>query len=191
MNETSDTAQLQIENRGTPLSGGWPTFTFFVKVGTSCWRSQLFFAGTSKLAWCATNPSATTAAMICIHHLKLFSIKTDIGFTYDANGRMLTELQSTPDSCGYTYAGVTYNGPGVVISIPGIPGIPTIYYGGSGNSNLDGNGRPLSVTAYSGQNPVPMNGVVYTALGPTLGHLRIGRQRCLHLRWKHRTQRFT
>jgi hypothetical protein len=128
--------------------------------------------------------------MICIHHLKLFSIKTDIGFTDDANGRMLTEVQSTPDSHGYTYAAVTYNGPGAVKSISGIPGVPTVYYGGSGNSNLDGEGRPLSVTASSGQNPVPTTGVVYTALGPTLGHRRIGRQRCLHLRSKHRPRRF-
>ena len=75
-------------------------------------------------------------------------IKTDEGFSYDANGRMTDAWESTPNSAGYYHVSEKYWPNGGLETLSMSP-LPTITYGA-----LDGEGRPTSVTASSGQNPV-------------------------------------
>ena len=73
---------------------------------------------------------------------------TDLGFSYDADGRLVEVYESTPHSGGYYVVSGQYWPNGVLETLSGLPGLPTITY------SVDGEGRPYSVTASSGQNPV-------------------------------------
>lgn len=83
-------------------------------------------------------PAATT----CVGN-----ILTDELFTYTARGDVATVSESTPHSNGYYTLTNTYWPNGALSTLAGI-GLPTITYG------LDGEGRPTTVSASSGQNPV-------------------------------------
>jgi RHS repeat-associated protein len=75
---------------------------------------------------------------------------TDEGFTYSVRGEPTDVYESTPHS-GTTYYHITagYWANGALESLSGnITGVPTQTYG------VDGEGRPYSVTAGTGQNPV-------------------------------------
>jgi len=57
------------------------------------------------------------------------------------------------------------------------PGMPTLYYGASDGSGLDGEGRMTKVTASSGQNPVTGGDLFRNrnpGWGPDAGRVRIG-----------------
>ncbi len=87
---------------------------------------------------------------------------TDEGFSYDADGRPTDLYESTPHSAGYYHSSTAYwaNGALETLSLfnsAGGPLFPTQTYG------LDGEGRPTTVTAASGQNPV--TSVAYTLSG--------------------------
>ncbi len=73
---------------------------------------------------------------------------TDLGFSYNALGQTSDVYESTPHSSGYYHLNSTYFPNGVVNVLGGLSGLPTITY------NVDGEGRPLTVSAGSGQNPV-------------------------------------
>jgi RHS repeat-associated protein len=73
---------------------------------------------------------------------------TDLGFSYDADGHVTKVYESTEHSGGYYVVSSTYWPNGVLDTLSGLPGLPTITYG------VDGEGRPYSATAASGQNPV-------------------------------------
>jgi hypothetical protein len=68
----------------------------------------------------------------------------------------------TPHSGTYYHVAASYWEHGALKSL-GTTGLPTIYYGGSDGSGLDGEGRVTKVTASSGQGPV--GNVVYTTSG--------------------------
>lgn len=87
--------------------------------------------------------------------------KTDLVFSYSARGEMQDVWESTPNSGGYYHVNATYFAHGATNALSGIPGLPTIYYGGNNDSSgLDGEGRLLKVTASSGQSPL-VNSVTY------------------------------
>ena len=91
---------------------------------------------------------------------------TDLGFGYSVRGEVSDVYQSTAHSSGYYHVSATYWAHGLLnILTPNISGLPTFKYGGTGGSNLDGEGRPKAVTVTSGTNPV--SGVTYTTSGTT------------------------
>jgi len=92
--------------------------------------------------------------------------KTDLGFSYSARGEVATVYEKTPNS-GSTYYQVsaTYWSHGSMNSLSSnLSGLPTITYGASDGSGLDGEGRVTKVTASSGQSPL-VSGVTYTNSG--------------------------
>jgi RHS repeat-associated protein len=73
---------------------------------------------------------------------------TDLGFSYTARGEVSDVYQSTPNSGGYYHVTQAYWANGARNQLSGLPGLSAITYG------LDGEGRPNSTSAASGQNPV-------------------------------------
>jgi RHS repeat-associated protein len=91
---------------------------------------------------------------------------TDLGYSYAARGEVSDAYESTAHSSGYYHLTASYFANGVLNALSGVPGLPTIYYGGNNDtSGLDGKGRYLKVTASTGTNPV--TGVTYTNSGTT------------------------
>jgi RHS repeat-associated protein len=90
---------------------------------------------------------------------------TDLGFSYTARGETSDVYESTPHSGGYYHVPASYwanGGPNQLnnascSSQPCLPGLPTLTYG------ADGEGRPSTVSASSGQNPV--TGTTYNPYG--------------------------
>jgi RHS repeat-associated protein len=73
---------------------------------------------------------------------------TDEGFSYSVRGEVADIYQMTPHSGGYYHVNAIYWAHGVLNQLSGLPGLPTVSYG------VDGEGRPYSTSAASGQNPV-------------------------------------
>jgi RHS repeat-associated protein len=91
---------------------------------------------------------------------------TDLGYSYSARGEVKDVYQFTAHSSGYYHLTSSYFPHGALNAVGGVPGMPTIYYGGNNDSSgLDGEGRYLKVTASSGTNPA--TSVVYTTSGTT------------------------
>jgi len=84
---------------------------------------------------------------------------------YSPRGEVTDIYSSTPNSGGYYHVTKSYWPHGALQSLGGLPGVPTIYYGASDASGLDGEGRVTKVTASSGTNPV--TAVTYTNSGTT------------------------
>jgi RHS repeat-associated protein len=76
------------------------------------------------------------------------SKKTDLGFSYSARGEVTDVWESTPNSSGYYHVTSQYWANKTLNTISGLTGLPMITYG------ADGEGRPSTVSAASGQNPV-------------------------------------
>jgi RHS repeat-associated protein len=91
------------------------------------------------------------------------NVVTDKWFSYSPRGEVTDIYESTPNSGGYYHLTKSYWPDGSVASLGGIPGAPTLYYGASDGSGLDGEGRVTKVTASSGVNPV--TAVTYTNSG--------------------------
>jgi RHS repeat-associated protein len=100
--------------------------------------SRLSAAGTCTTPTC----SVTTNSM------------THSEFAYDADGRITDVWEQTPSFSAVNHVTRTYWPNGLVHSMSGVPGLPTIYYGASDGSGLDGEGRVTKVTAASGSNPI-------------------------------------
>jgi len=103
-------------------------------------------------------------AYTCSHTGSCSPPKTDIGLSYSVRGELTDTYSLTPHSGGYGHVVQTYWPHGAVNSVA-VPGLPTLYYGASNGTGLDGEGRVTQVTASSGQNPVA--GVTYTMSGTT------------------------
>jgi RHS repeat-associated protein len=73
---------------------------------------------------------------------------TDLGFCYSPRGEVTDTFQESGLSGGYYHAVQSYYANGAAKQLSGIPGLATFTYA------LDGEGRPNSVSASSGQNPV-------------------------------------
>ncbi len=90
---------------------------------------------------------------------------TDIGFSYSARGELMDVYESTPHSGGYYHVSANYWSHGLLSSLTLVgTTLPTIYYGASDGSGLDGEGRVTKVTASSGT-ALLANNVIYTASG--------------------------
>lgn len=79
-------------------------------------------------------------------------------FGYSARGEVTDVWETTPHSAGTYHTTAAYWPTGTLMTLSGIPGVPTFNYGASG-TGLDGEGRITQVTAGSGTNPV--TGVTY------------------------------
>jgi RHS repeat-associated protein len=88
---------------------------------------------------------------------------TDVGFSYSLRGEVTDTYENTPHSSGYYHLTSAYWPHGALKSLTGLPSLPTLYYGASDGSGLDGEGRFTKVTASTGQNPI--TGVTYTVSG--------------------------
>jgi len=90
---------------------------------------------------------------------------TDIGFSYTNRGEVSDVYESTQHSGGYYHLTQSYWPHGSPNVLAGIPGLPTITYGGTIGSTvgLDGEGRITQITASSGANPV--TGTVFNPYG--------------------------
>jgi RHS repeat-associated protein len=94
--------------------------------------------------------------------------KTDLGFSYSARSEVATVYEKTPNS-GSTYYQVSasYWAHGGIDSLSSnLSGLPTIYYGSTDGTGLDGEGRVTKVNASSGQSPL-VSAVTYTTSGVT------------------------
>ncbi|HWY53095.1 MAG TPA: RHS repeat-associated core domain-containing protein [Terriglobales bacterium] len=76
------------------------------------------------------------------------NVVTDRWLSYSTRGEVTDIYSSTPHSGGYYHLSKSYWANGVVNTLSGIPGVPTITYG------ADGEGRTSTVSAGTGQNPV-------------------------------------
>jgi RHS repeat-associated protein len=73
---------------------------------------------------------------------------TDLAFCYSPRGEVTDAYQKSGASGGYYHTTESYYANGVVNQLGGVPGLTALTYG------LDGEGRPNSLSAASGQNPV-------------------------------------
>jgi RHS repeat-associated protein len=76
------------------------------------------------------------------------NLVTDKWFSYSPRGEVTDIYTKTTNSGGFYHMTKSYWANGAVEMVAGIPGVPTITYG------ADGEGRPSTVSASSGQNPV-------------------------------------
>jgi RHS repeat-associated protein len=76
------------------------------------------------------------------------NLVTDKWFSYSPRGEVTDIYTKTPNSGGFYHMTKSYWANGAVETLAGIPGVPTITYG------ADGEGRPSTVNASAGQNPV-------------------------------------
>jgi RHS repeat-associated protein len=95
---------------------------------------------------------------------------TDEWFGFDADGRLTDFYESTPHSGGYYHTSASYWANGGLNALSGLTStstaiFPTIYYGASTGTGLDGEGRITTVNAASGS--IPLTGVNYVVSGTT------------------------
>lgn len=100
-----------------------------------------------------------------INTTNLGVVVTDEFFSYSPRGELTDVYESTPHSGGLYHTTASYWPTGILKTLGGIPGVPTIYYGASNGSGLDPEGRVTKVTASSGTNPV--TGVTYSPISTT------------------------
>ncbi|MDP9262810.1 MAG: RHS repeat-associated core domain-containing protein, partial [Acidobacteriota bacterium] len=86
---------------------------------------------------------------------------TDLGFSYSVRGELADVYQSSPNSGGYYHLTAAYWPHGALQSLSGLPGLPIL------TSGLDGEGRPISISASSGQHP--MTGASYNVASQPTG----------------------
>lgn len=87
------------------------------------------------------------------------NVVTDEWFGYSPRGELTDFYESTPHSGGsYYHLSATHWEDGQIKAVTGV-GLPTITYGATDGSGLDGEGRVTKVNASSGTNPV--SGVTY------------------------------
>lgn len=79
---------------------------------------------------------------------------TDEWFSYSARGEITDVWESTPNSGGYYHVASQYWANGALNTLGGLPTLPTITYGATDGSGLDGEGRFTKATASPGQNPL-------------------------------------
>ena len=92
---------------------------------------------------------------------------TDEWFRYDANGRVTDLYESTTNSGGYYHLSKSYWANDALKSLSGIPGVPTIFYGNSTGSGLDGEGRVTQVT--DGSNDELVTSTSYNSMSQVTG----------------------
>jgi RHS repeat-associated protein len=73
---------------------------------------------------------------------------TDLGYCYSPRGEVTDTYESTPHSGGFYHLTSAYWADRLLNTISGLPGLPTLTYG------VDGEGRPSTISASSGQNPL-------------------------------------
>lgn len=95
---------------------------------------------------------------------------TDEWFSYSPRGELTDVYEKTPHSVVYYHTTAAYWQNGALKTLSGIPGVPTLNYGGGG-TGLDGEGRYTKVTAATGTNPVTAVTYSTTSTADPLGSL--------------------
>ncbi len=86
--------------------------------------------------------------------------KTDLVFSYSARGEVAAVYESTPHSGAYYTLTASYWPHGLLNTLSGLPGLPTLTFGA--NNSMDGEGR---VTKVTGGSTNLVSGVAYTNTG--------------------------
>ncbi len=89
----------------------------------------------------------------------------DEWFSYDKRGQVTDVYELTPHSGAYYHVTQSYWQHGAPKALSGLPGLPTITYGATDGSGLDGEGRVTKITASTGVNP--LTGATYVVSGTT------------------------
>jgi RHS repeat-associated protein len=100
------------------------------------------------------NGNATGAGICEFDNISASGPITDEGFSYSALGQVTDVHEKTPNSAAFYHVTSQYWPSGSLNTLSGVPGLPTITYGASDGSGMDGEGRVTKVNAASGQNPV-------------------------------------
>jgi RHS repeat-associated protein len=79
---------------------------------------------------------------------------TDLAYCYSPRGELTDIYTATPSFSGFNHITKTYWPNGQLQQLSGVPGMPTMYYGASDGSGLDGEGRITKIIAASGPNPI-------------------------------------
>ena len=79
---------------------------------------------------------------------------TDLAYCYSPRAEVTDIYTATQSFGGYNHITKSYWANGVLKLLSGVPGLPTIYYGATDGSGLDGEGRITKVIAASGPNPI-------------------------------------
>ena len=90
---------------------------------------------------------------------------TDLWYSYSKRGETTDTYEVTPHSGGTYHLTQSYWAHGGLDALGGLPGLPTITYGASDGSGLDGEGRVTKISAGSGTNP--LTAVSYALSGTT------------------------
>ncbi len=125
----------------TPAKFFWYDTPYYGSLGTNI-KGRLVTAGT-----CQTNTSCAGSSVV----------REDFG--YSPRGEITDIWETTPHSGGAYHTTAAFWATGALKTLGGIPSAPTIYYGASDGSGLDGEGRITQVTDSSGRSPV--TGVTY------------------------------
>ncbi len=91
-------------------------------------------------------------------------------FSYTARGELAETWSTTPNAAGVYHLTQSYWEHGAPKQLSGLPGLPTITYGGTGG--LDGEGRVTQVAASTGVSPV--NSVSYNNTDPSASSEPLG-----------------
>jgi hypothetical protein len=90
---------------------------------------------------------------------------TELWYSYSKRGEIIDTYEVTPHSGGTYHLTQSYWAHGGLDALGGLPGLPTITYGASDGSGLDGEGRVTKISAGSGANP--LTAVSYALSGTT------------------------
>jgi RHS repeat-associated protein len=90
---------------------------------------------------------------------------TDLWYSYSKRGELTDAYEVTPHSGGTYHLTQSYWEHGGPKALAGLSGLPTITYGATDGSGLDGDGRITKITASTGANP--LTGAIYTLSGTT------------------------
>jgi RHS repeat-associated protein len=92
---------------------------------------------------------------------------TDLAYCYSPRGELTDVYGASQSFTGYYHVTKSYWANGALKQLSGVPGLPTVYYGASDGSGLDGEGRYTKVLAASGPNPI--TNVSYNTDGQVTG----------------------
>jgi RHS repeat-associated protein len=110
------------------------------------------------------NANSTGAGICEFDNIMATGLVIDEGFSYDKRSQLSDYYQLSPNSGGYYHLSATYWEDKGLKTVSGV-GLPTLYYGASDGTGLDGEGRVTKVNASAGTNPV--SGITYVTSGTT------------------------
>jgi len=156
-----------VDQKGTVACFSYDGFHRLNGINYSSGPSKFFVYDSATLSGVTLNNTVGRPAEAYTCTGSCTSKTTDIFFSYSARGEITDTYESTPHSSGYNHVSANYWPHGVLSSlgITNITSLPTIYYGASDGSGLDGEGRITKVIAGTSTNLT--SGITYTTNGTT------------------------